>query len=103
MKEKTVAQPKKSGTFLKVVLILLTLVSVIAAAALGLLYYDAVNNLELVRDKNAALGQERDKYKEQTAKLEVQITEYEQEIVDLSKQLDESQAVLEVPTLADQD
>ena len=103
MNENTVAQPKKSGSFLKVVLIIITLVAVIAAAAMGLLYYNAVTNLELVREKNVALGEDRDKYKEQAAEYEVQIAGYEQEIEDLTKQLAESQAILETPTLAGQE
>ena len=103
MNENTVAQPKKSGTFLKVVLIIITLISVVAAAAMGLLYYNAITNLELVREKNVALGEDRDKYKEQAAEYEVQIAGYEQEIEDLTKQLAESQAILETPTLAGQE
>ena len=63
MNETIVAQPKKSGTFLKVVLIIITIISVIAAVAMGLLYYNAITNLELVREKNVALGEDRDKYK----------------------------------------
>lgn len=103
MNENTVAQPKKSGSFLKVVLIIITLIAVVSAAAMGLLYYNAVTNLELVREKNIALGEDRDKYKEQAAEYEVQITEYEQEIADLTKQLAESQALVETPTLAGQE
>ena len=103
MNENTVAQPKKSGSFLKVVLIIITLVAVVAAAAMGLLYYNAVTNLELVREKNVALGEDRDKYKEQAAEYEIQIAGYEQEIEDLTKQLAESQAILETPTLAGQE
>ena len=103
MNENTVVQPKKSGGFLKVVLIIITLISVVAAAAMGLLYYNAITNLELVREKNVALGEDRDKYKEQAAKYEVQITEFEQEIEDLTKQLAESQALVETPTLAGQE
>ena len=78
-------------------------IAVVAAAAMGLLYYNAVTNLELVREKNVALGEDRDKYKEQAAEYEVQITEYEQEIADLTKQLAESQALVETPTLAGQE
>lgn len=103
MNENTVAQPKKSGSFLKVVLIIITLIAVIAAAAMGLLYYNAVTNLELVREKNVALGEDRDKYKEQAAEYEIQIAGYEQEIADLTKQLAESQAILETPTIAGQE
>ena len=103
MNETTVAQPKKSGTFLKVVLIIITLISVVAAADMGLLYYNAITNLDLVREKNVALGEDRDKYKEQAAEYEIQIAGYEQEIEDLTKQLAESQAILETPTLAGQE
>ena len=103
MNENTVVQPKKSGGFLKVVLIIITLISVVAAAAMGLLYYNAITNLELVREKNVALGEDRDKYKAQAAKYELQITEFEQEIEDLTKQLAESQALVETPTLAGQE
>lgn len=103
MNENTVAQPKKSGSFLKVVLIIITLIAVVAAAAMGLLYYNAVTNLELVREKNVALGEDRDKYKEQAAEYEIQIAGYEQEIADLTKQLAESQAILETPTIAGQE
>lgn len=98
-----VEQPKKSGTFLKVVLIIITIIAVIAAVAMGLLYYNAITNLELVREKNIELGQDRDKYKEQAAEYEIQITGYEQEIADLTKQLAESQAILETPVLAGQE
>ncbi len=98
-----VEQPKKkSGTFLKLVLIIITLISLIAAAALGLLYYNAITNLELVREKNIELGQDRDKYKAQAAEYELQIEEFEQEIEDLSKQIAESQALLETPIIAGQ-
>ena len=103
MNENTVAQPKKSGGFLKVVLIIITMISVVASEAMGLLYYNAITNLELVREKNVALGEDRDKYKEQAAEYEVQIAGYEQEIADLTKQLAESQAILETPTLAGQE
>lgn len=103
MNETIVEQPKKSGTFLKVVLIIITIISVIAAVAMGLLYYNAVTNLELVREKNIELGQDRDKYKEQAAEYEIQIGEFEQEIADLAKQLAESQAILETPVLAGQE
>ena len=103
MNETIVEQPKKSGTFLKVVLIIITIIAVIAAVAMGLLYYNAITNLELVREKNIELGQDRDKYKEQAAEYEIQITEFEQEIADLTKQLAESQAILETPVLAGQE
>ena len=103
MNENTVAQPKKSGGFLKVVLIIITLISVVAAAAMGLLYYNAVTNLELVREKNVALGEDRDKYKEQAAEYEIQIAGFEQQVASLAKQLAESQALLETPTLAGQE
>ena len=103
MNENTVAQPKKSGSFLKVVLIIITLIAVVAAAAMGLLYYNAVTNLELVREKNVALGEDRDKYKEQAAEYEIQIAGFEQQVASLAKQLAESQALLETPTLAGQE
>lgn len=103
MNETTVAQPKKSGSFLKVVLIIITLIAVVAAAAMGLLYYNAVSNLELVREKNVALGEDRDKYKAQAAEYEKQIVEFEQEVADLTKQLAESQAILETPAIAGQE
>ena len=103
MNETIVEQPKKSGTFLKVVLIIITIISVIAAVAMGLLYYNAITNLELVREKNIELGLDRDKYKEQAAEYEIQIGEFEQEIADLAKQLAESQAILETPVLAGQE
>lgn len=98
-----VEQPKKSGTFLKVVLIIITIIAVIAAVAMGLLYYNAITNLDLVREKNIELGQDRDKYKEQAAEYEIQIQGYEQEIADLTKQLAESQAILETPIIAGQE
>lgn len=98
-----VEQPKKSGTFLKVVLIIITIVAIIAAVAMGLLYYNAITNLELVREKNIELGTDRDKYKEQAAEYEIQIQGYEQEIADLTKQLAESQAILETPIIAGQE
>ena len=95
-------QPKKSGTALKVVLIIITLIAVVAAAAMGLLYYNANSNLELVREKNEALGIDRDKYKELAAKYEGQLTEYEEEIKDLAEQLAEAQSIIEAPILAGQ-
>lgn len=98
-----VEQPKKSGTFLKVVLIIITIVAIIAAVAMGLLYYNAITNLELVREKNIELGQDRDKYKEQAAEYEIQIQGFEQEVADLTKQLAESQAILETPIIAGQE
>ena len=103
MNENYVEQPKKSGTALKVVLIIITLISIIAAASMGLLYYNAVTNLELVREKNIELGQDRDKYKEQAAEYEIQIAGFEQQVASLAKQLAESQALLETPTLAGQE
>lgn len=95
-------QPKKSGTVLKVVLVIITLIAVVAAAAMGLLYYNATTNLELVREKNEALGVDRDKYKELAAKYETQIAEFEEEIADLTEQLAEAQSVIEAPLLAGQ-
>jgi uncharacterized protein YgiM (DUF1202 family) len=103
MNENIVEQPKKSGTFLKVVLIFITIAALIAAVAMGLLYYNAITNLELVREKNIELGEDRDKYKEQAAEYEIQIAGFEQEVADLTKQLAESQALLETPTLAGQE
>ena len=70
---------------------------------MGLLYYNAVTNLELVREKNIDLGQDRDKYKEQAAEYEIQIAGFEQQVAILAKQLAESQALLETPTLAGQE
>lgn len=99
MDETTNAKPKKSGTFMKVVLTIITLLAIAAAAAMGLLYYNALTNLELVREKNVALGQDRDLYKAQAAEYELEISEYEQEIADLTKRLAESQALLETPNL----
>jgi len=95
-------QPKKSGTVLKVILVIITLIAVVAAAAMGLLYYNATTNLELVREKNEALGIDRDKWKELAGEYEAQITEYEEEIKDLANQLAEAQSVIEAPTLAGQ-
>ena len=103
MNENVVAQPKKSGTFGKVVLILITLIAVVAAAAMGLLYYNAITNLDLVREKNVALGQDRDKYKEQVVEYEKQIEGFEKQIEALTKQLAESQALVETPTYAGQE
>ena len=100
MNEEYIEQPKKSGTALKVVLIIITLISIIAAAAMGLLYYNAVTNLELVREKNVALGEDRDKYKAQAQEYEKEIAEFEQEVADLTKQLAESQALVETPLFA---
>jgi len=103
MNETNAQKPKKSGTVLKVVLVLITLISLIAAGALGLLYYNASTNLELVREKNIALGEDRDKYKEQVAEYEVQIEGYKEEIEDLAKQLAEAEALISTPTLAGQE
>ena len=98
-----VEQPKKSGTFLKVLLVIITIIAIIAAVAMGLLYYNAITNLELVREKNIELGEDRDKYKEQAAEYEIQIAGFEQQVASLAKQLAESQALLETPTLAGQE
>lgn len=95
-------QPKKSGTVMKVVLVIITLIAVVAAAAMGLLYYNATTNLELVREKNEALGIDRDKYKELAAAYEKELEGYEAEIADLTAQLAEAQAIVEAPTLAGQ-
>ena len=100
MNENYVEQPKKSGTALKVVLIIITLISIIAAASMGLLYYNAVTNLELVREQNVALGEDRDKYKAQALEYEKEIEEFEQEVADLTKQLAESQTLVETPLFA---
>ncbi len=96
-------QPKKTGTALKVVLITITLISVVTAAAMGLLYYNASTNLELVREKNEALGVDRDKYKALAADYEAKIGEYQEEIADLTEQLAEARSIVEIPTLAGQD
>ena len=103
MNETIVEQPKKSGTLLKVLLVIITIIAIIAAVAMGLLYYNAITNLELVREKNIELGQDRDKYKEQAAEYEIQIAGFEQQVASLAKQLAESQALLETPTLAGQE
>lgn len=103
MNETIVEQPKKSGTFMKVLLVIITIIAIIAAVAMGLLYYNAITNLELVREKNIELGQDRDKYKEQAAEYEIQIAGFEQQVANLAKQLAESQALLETPTLAGQE
>ncbi len=103
MNENIVEQPKKSGTFLKVLLVIITIIAVIAAVAMGLLYYNAISNLELVREKNIELGQDRDKYKEQAAEYEIQIAGFEQQVASLAKQLAESQALLETPVIAGQE
>ena len=96
-------QPKKSGTAMKVVLIIVTIISIVAAAAMGLLYYNATTNLALVREKNEALGIDRDKYKALAAEYEVKIGEYEEEVKDLTAQLAEAQSLVQAPTLAGQD
>ena len=103
MNETIVEQPKKSGTLLKVLLVIITIIAIIAAVAMGLLYYNAITNLELVREKNIELGEDRDKYKEQAAEYEIQIAGFEQQVADLAKQLAESQALLETPTIAGQE
>ena len=81
MNETIVEQPKKSGTLLKVLLVIITIIAIIAAVAMGLLYYNAITNLELVREKNIELGQDRDKYKEQAAEYEIQIAGFEQQVL----------------------
>lgn len=103
MNETIVEQPKKSGTLLKVLLVIITIIAIIAAVAMGLLYYNAITNLELVREKNIELGQDRDKYKEQAAEYEIQIAGFEQQVASLAKQLAESQALLETPVIAGQE
>ena len=100
MNDNYIEEPKKSGTVLKVFLIIITMIAVVAAAALGLLYYNASTNLDLVREKNEALGLDRDKYKTLAADYEKQIGEFEEEISDLSKQLAEAQAMVEMPSVA---
>ena len=105
MNENYMDETKKSGTVLKVVLIIITVFSVVAAVAMGLLYYNAKSNLDMFRERNNALSDERKKAVEQVAAYEGQINEYEKQITDLTKQLEDAQAQLEMmePTVNDPD
>lgn len=98
-------EPKKSGTVLKVVLIIITVIAVVAAVAMGLLFYNAKSNLEMFRERNNALSEERKKAVEQVSQFEGQISEYEKQIADLTQQLEDAQAQLElmVPSVNDPD
>lgn len=105
MNENYMDETKKSGTVLKVVLIIITVFSVVAAVAMGLLYYNAKSNLDMFRERNNALSDERKKAVEQVAAYEGQINEYEKQITDLTQQLEDAQAQLEMmePTVNDPD
>ncbi len=90
-------EPKRSGTALKVVLIIITVIAVIAAVALGLLYYNATKTLDVVREKNTALSEELQGYRDDAAKYEETVAGYEQQIADLTKQLEEAQSSVVPP------
>lgn len=92
-------EPKRSGTALKVVLIIITVIAVVAAVALGLLYYNATNTLEVVREKNTALSEELQGYRDDAAKYEETVAGYEQQIADLTKQLEEAQSSVVPPNV----
>lgn len=101
MNENYMDEPKKSGTALKVVLIIITVIAVVAAVAMGLLFYNASSTLDMVREKNDALTEEKEKAEATAEELQIQITEYETEIADLTTQLEELQEQLDsmVPTV----
>ena len=98
-------EPKRSGTVLKVVLIIITVIAVVAAVAMGLLFYNAKSNIDSYRERNDALSQS---YKEAQAKIDQFDTEraaYEQQIADLTQQLQDAQEQLDlmVPAVNDPD
>lgn len=105
MNENYMDEPKKSGTVLKVVLIIITVIAVVAAVAMGLLFYNAKSNVDLLREKNTALSEDRTKAIAQAEELQGQIDEYEKQIADLTQQLEDAQAQLElmVPAVNDPD
>lgn len=105
MNENYMEESKKSGTALKVTLIIITVVAVVAAVAMGLLFYNAKSNLDLFRERNNALSEERKKDQEKITQYEEQINEYETKITDLTQQLQDAQEQLElmVPEVNDPD
>jgi len=91
-------EPKRSGTALKVVLIIITVIAVIAAVAMGLLFYNAKSNIDSYKERNEALSQS---YKEAQAEAEQLKTEqagYEQKLAELTQQLQDAQEQLEMIT-----
>lgn len=51
-------EPRRSGTVLKVVLIIITIIAVVAAVAMGLLFYNAKSSVDSFRERNDALSDE---------------------------------------------
>ena len=90
-------EPKKSGTVLKVVLIIITVIAVVAAAAFGLLYYNATTTLDLIRTKNTALTETIEEDKAKMEAYEASIADYEDQIADLTAQLEEAQNAIQAP------
>jgi len=88
-------EPKKSGTALKVILIIITVIAVIAAAALGLLYYNSLSTIDAYRDKITALTETCSKWETDYNALNGQIQEYDDQIASLTEQLEDAQEQLE--------
>lgn len=95
MNENYMDEPQKSGTALKVVLIIITVIAVVAAVAMGLLYYNATSTLDAIRTKNEALVDTTNQAEEKAEELQLQIEEYEAEIEDLTAQVEDLQAQLD--------
>ena len=60
-------EPRRSGTVLKVVLIIITIIAVVAAVAMGLLFYNAKSSVDSFRERNDALSDELKKAQAQLA------------------------------------
>lgn len=105
MNENYMEESRKSGTALKVTLIIITVIAVVAAVAMGLLFYNAKSNLDLFRERNNALSEERKKDQTKITQYEEQIDEYEAKITELTQQLQDAQEQLDLmkPEINDPD
>lgn len=98
-------EPRRSGTVLKVVLIIITIIAVVAAVAMGLLFYNAKSSVDSFRERNDALSDELKKAQAQLSQIDTERAEYEKQITSLTEQLQDAQAQLEmmVPAVNDPD
>lgn len=98
-------EPRKSGTALKVVLIIITVIAVVAAVAMGLLFYNAKSNIDSYREKNEVLQDQYTKLKTEADQYSTERAAYEKQIADLTEQLEDAQKQLElmVPPVNDPD
>lgn len=98
-------EPRRSGTALKVVLIIITIIAVVAAVAMGLLFYNAKSSVDSFRERNDALSDELKKTQAQVEQFDTERAGYEQQIADLTEQLQDAQEQLRlmVPAVNDPD